>query len=252
MKVRTTQELLDWQPPEVMEIISQGVLHPGSRAVVFGRWGSWKSMLTMHLGFCLSRAQPWVGFDTTRSPTMIAQVEIPEAKMRERVQKYLASEHPGAAWPEGLWFLSEPFLRLDRESIFKEFQGQLEHYQPRVLILDPFYRLYSGDINDNHQITRLLDKLDKIALESGMALILVGHTKKLQMLEAGQHRDWGQELIGGSYIMDWVDTAIAVEPDHDKDTDLRLHFVKVRHAAEDIGVLKVRVNRHTLKFGRLD
>src|SRR5205085_780506 len=79
------------------------------------------------------------------------------------------------------------------------------------LILDPFYRLYSGDISDNFQITGLLDRLDDLADKFKVALVMIGHTRKLNQLDPEQTRDWGQELIGGSYIMDCVDTALAVE-----------------------------------------
>jgi RecA-family ATPase len=249
VKVRTTTELIEWQPPPVAEIVSQGLLHPGSRAVLFGRWGSWKSMLSMHMGFCITAGENWLGFDTAPNSVMIAQVEIPEAMMRERVIKY--TNAAGIMDRRPIWWLSEPFLRLDREAIFKEFTAEVILRKPAVLILDPFYRLYTGDINDNFQITKLLDKLDRLVLEMGTAIVMIGHTKKLQPLEPGVHRDWGQELIGGSYIMDWVDTGIAVEPDHERDTDVRLHFVKVRHATQEIRSIKVRVNRNTLHAARL-
>lgn len=250
MKYETVSELLAWQPPQIPPIIGSGLLYPGSRAIVFGKWGTYKSMLAMHLGFCLTSGMPWLGFDTQKCSAMMVQVEITKVRFRERVEKYTRATKSGYV-PQELYFVTEHYLRLDKEHSMRELRLMLTVLKPKVLILDPFYRMFSGDISDNFQVQNALDKIDEITLgDKDLAVVLVGHTRKLDNdPEKIAYRDWGQELIGGSYIMNWCDTAIAVE--QTGEIDLNLHFVKARHSADNLPNLPVRFNRETLRFGRI-
>lgn len=204
-------------------------------------------MLSMDLGFRLAHGRPWIGFTTLQCSTLIAQVEIPEYQMRERVKKYVEHD-PDPLMDAQVHFLSHPYLRIDQVSGYGMIQKAITAIQPKVLILDPFYRLFSGDITDNHAVQGALDKMDHLAhLNPEMALILIGHTRKPKDPNLPVV-DWGNELIGGSYIMDWVDTGIALE--RVLDDEILMHFIKVRHSTEELPDIRVNVDRSTLHFKR--
>ena len=247
MKADTVKDLMEWEAPKVQEIIGNNILHPGGRMVMFGRWGTWKSMLAIHLAFCVSRGREWVSFSTSQAPVLMSQVEIPKIMLKRRLEKYTSSM---GRYPENLWFLSEAYLRIDKEYSFKQFETIVAVTRPKLLILDPIYKLFGGDISDNTQVLRMLDKLDRLADRFNLSIMVIGHVRKPNLRDDGSVPDLGHELIGGSYIMDWVDTAVAVE--QVSDVVLNLHFVKVRHAEEDIGIVQVRVSREDLHFTRTD
>lgn len=246
MKSRTVTELLAWQPLAVPEIISDGILQPGGRMVIFGRTGTWKSMLGIHTGFCISAGLPWLGFKTVQSRVLMAQVEIPEVQLRRRVEKYVNSN---GQIPADFHLLSEPFLRLDQSMHTREFEMLLASVKPQVVILDPLYRMTSIDISKNHELEQFMDIIDRLAVKHNLATILISHTIKQQLLDAGQQRDWIQDAVGGSYLVNWADTMIAVEPV--TDTVLDLHFLKVRAAEDEIGIVRAQVDRSTLHFKKV-
>lgn len=243
MKAETVKELLAWQAPKVEQLIGGGMLHPGSRMILFGRWGTYKSMLAQHTAFCLTNGKNWLGHSTTRCTVLYAQVEIPKAMMQERIKKYVENNDVKQG---DLWVLTDQTLRLDRAHSFQTFQLICQVHRPRVVILDPVYRMFSGDITDNFAIQQMLDKLDNLAAACDLSYILIGHTRKPAILQDESTRDWGQELIGGSYIMDWVDTAVAVELL--SDSTIKLHYSKVRHAETMLNPQIVKFDRDSLGF----
>lgn len=248
--IETVAELLAWEPPNIRHIIGDGILLPGCKAILYGRWGSWKSMLAMHTAFCLVQGKPWLGFETRPSSVLVAQVEIPKAMMKKRVEKYVASN--GNITPGNLWLLNEPYLRLDKKAYHDYFRLLLGTIHPQVVILDPIYKLFSGDITDNYQVLMLLDKLDELAEEFNLSYILIGHTRKRQKLMTGQEEDntdIGDELVGASYFQDWCDTSISSRML--TDSQLQLTFTKVRHAEKELAPIKVKVDRNTLHFHRI-
>lgn len=209
--------------------------------IIFGRWQSFKSMLTNHAGYCIAMAQDWLGMPTQKANTLIVQTEVPEVQFQDRWQKYI--QHAGIV-PSNLYMMTEPFIRLDNPKHMTALQQEIVRTQAQVIILDPFYRLFSGNITDNFQIQYLLDKFDELIARYNISLIMVGHTRKTQ--HGITIQDWGQELIGGSYIMDWVDTAISAHvTSHDR---VRISFDKTRHAKTELKPIMVQFNRSTLQF----
>lgn len=249
MKSKTVDELLAWHPPQVTEYIAGGLLQEGGRMVLFGRWQTFKSMLAIHAGFSISTGQPWLGFNTTPTTVLSVNIEIPEPMFRDRIESYVRNT---LLKPSGLSLLTEPFLRLDQPKHMLEFQKEIVRVNPKVIILDPFYRLFSGNITDNFQVQYLLDKFDELIAKWGLSVILIGHTRKPQAgIVVG---DWGQELIGGSYIMNWVDTAISVEPLPVPITSLhdvgriRLRFDKTRHARHTLLPMTLEFDKSNMRF----
>jgi RecA-family ATPase len=242
MKPETTKELLSWTPPKVQEVISSGLLLPGSRMILFGRWGSWKSMLSMHMGFCTALGRPWLGFNTTVSSTLILQVEIPRAQLQKRVAKYVAGNQV-LTLPDNLWFLTEPFIKLDKGIGISKLDAVLSIYRPRVLIIDPIYKVLSSDITRGYDVQSFLDNLDELIAKHSLSIVLVGHTRKPIPTENGS--DLGHELIGSSYFQDWCDTLVNVYAEGDV---LTLTIPKCRHAEEELQPFQVIVDRNNIRF----
>jgi RecA-family ATPase len=207
-------------------------------------------MLAMHTMFCLSTGTPWLGFPTAQSSVLMAQVEIPKTMMKKRIEKYVTSNN--ITVPNNIWMLNEPYLRLDKMHHYEYLRLLIETKKPQVIIIDPIYKVFSGDITDNFQVLSLLDKLDELAAKYNLAYILIGHTRKRRKLLPGQEEDntdLGDELVGASYFQDWCDTSIHTQLL--TDTTIMATFTKVRHAEVELGSIKLRVDRNKLNFTKM-
>ena len=225
MKAESLQDLIAWTPPEQKWIIKH-LLVPKARLIIFGQWGSFKSMLAIHTLFCVGTGRTWITSPTARCTVLLLQAEIPKIMHVERVLKYAKSHN---LYPEGLWFMTEQDIKLDTPQGIAKLDSILTVVKPGLLIIDPIYRFLSGDITSNWQVDKLLSAIDSLANKHNFGTILISHTRKPVQMVDGQANtiNWGHELIGASYFQDWTDSAMAVEPVPMVDT-IRLHFTKHR------------------------
>ena len=240
MQSLSVSDIIAWEPPTIHEIVGCGLLPLNSRAIIFGRWGSFKSMISMDLGFSIASGRDWLGFNTRKSKVLVVQVEISQHNLQKRIAKYVAN-HIGDDI-DNIRFWTAPYLRIDQKLYFDMLAREVNEVKPDVVIYDPVYRLMGGNLSENNAVTALLDRIDAIQNQFGLASILVSHTRKTSK----DFYDLGQELIGGSFFQNWCDTSIGIELVNDSKVTMK--FLKVRNHDETLPDLDVTINRETLKF----
>jgi RecA-family ATPase len=249
MEVESLRQLMDWQPPNVETIISGGLLLPQTRLVIFGQWKSWKSMTALHTSFCLASGAKWFGFDTKESTLLSLQLEIPKAEFRKRVIKY-ASGHN--LYPTNLWFITEHYLKLDRDWGFQALDRAVAMVQPDIVVIDPLYKVLTGHISDPRDMMGLLDNFDRLIAKYNVALIIVTHTRKPGTDEEGHVIDRGaEEMMGSSFLPNWCDTAVGVRRVSEHSDDIEVSFPLTRNSEEELKPMLIHINRNNLKFERI-
>jgi len=242
MKAESLQQLIDWIPPKIPYVI-QDILPIKSRMILYGKWKTWKSMTAMHSGFVITSGLPWFGFNTYHHRVLMFQSEISKELFRKRVVKYA---HGNNCYPKELYFATEPYLKLDHGVGYSEMRATLSIIQPKVLIIDPVYKVMTGNISDSQDVMKLLDNLDIYIKDFDISIILVTHTRKPIVTAAGvEYRD-EEELMGSSYFANWADSIVGLTKTGD--SDFTLTFTSLRHAEQEISPIKVHIDRETLQF----
>lgn len=284
----TTTDLLEWKPPKYTRIISSGVLNTKNRMIIFGDEGSWKSILAMHSGYSIARGSNWLGFRTYPSNVLRLQVELPMYIDRERVDKYCTSSKriylskdgrkevnseeldkldvaaTNFAYPDNYVSRTEQYIHIDEsigwESLLKNIRLMVLTYPqaPLVVILDPLYKMFNRDINEETDVKPLLDKVDLIMeeiKEVGVSFIIVHHTRKSKTDETGAPISLGsQDATGSRAWLRWADTVLRIDPDVTDKTNTRViaTFTKHRNAENILPVIRMRWDRETLHPQILD
>lgn len=239
-KPQSLEEFLAWEPNFPEAYLGHGLLYKGTKAIFYGKYKSLKSMLVQNLGICLTRGEQWLGFRVPENGVSVLylQLEIPHALLRRR---YLRMTHGCGDSRQRYWIWTEHFLKLDSSAGYEELRKQIRDLEPQVLIIDPIYKVISGDIKEQSNIQPLLDNLDRLIEEFGISIILVGHTKKSALGDGKGKEEWGSDdLIGSSIFSAWADSIVKIERG---DGYLRLKFDVIRHAEEDIGNLEVNISK---------
>jgi len=278
----TITDLLEWKPPHYTRIISSGVLNTGNRMIIFGDEGSWKSIMAVHTAHCIARGSSWLGFKTYPSNVLRLQVELPMYIDRERLEKYcLGSQHiylardgktnvtseeldkldakaRAYAYPDNYVSRTEQFLHIDEsigwESLLKNIRLLVSEFPdlPLVIILDPLYKMFNRDINEETDVKPLLDKVDLIMDEIrsvGVSFIIVHHTRKAKSDESGIPIAMGsQDATGSRAWMRWADTVLRIDPDPSDRTLTKVTatFTKHRNAESVLPITSIRWDRDTL------
>ena len=229
----------------MVPILSKGIMYEGTRVFIYGRYKTMKSMLALRFALAVSRGCPWLGFETPvdgRS-VMLLQLEIPEPMLHVRVKKMVSD---GVAQKQPLWIWTEPFLKLDTPTGWARVNRYIQEYHPDVLVLDPVYKLMSGDLTGTSPVQKVVDDVDRlIAGHKGLAVMLVHHTRK----EAPDvNRAWGSsdDMYGNMIFSAWADSLIRLE--RGRFNEIKVEFPVIRHAEEEIEEQLLFFNGKTLDF----
>ena len=243
--VRSVPELIRWQPPHIDYIVDKGLLWPKSRMVIFGLWKSWKSMLAQDLGFSIAEGVPWLGFATLPRKVLNLQLEIPEFLLRERVMQYAAGHQ---SFPQGLHYWTQHYLKLDRDYGIHFLEDVLSREHPDVLIIDPIYKVITGNISDSYDVSKFLDNVDLLMEKWNLAVVLVHHERKPQMDSEGkQLPSHAADMMGSSYLLNWLDTGVMLERiGGPNSSSISVTFDPLRHAREELPTLSVTFDRQSL------
>ena len=97
--------------------------------------------------------------------------------------------------------ITAPSLRLDSREDQQRLRETLDHFRPKLLLLDPFIRLHRVDENVSSEVAPILGYLRSLQRHFRLAVTLVHHARK-----AAQHLRAGQALRGSSELHAWGDS----------------------------------------------
>ena len=200
-------------------------------------------MLGLRLALAISRGESWIGIDTVGVPTdvLYVQVEISEPMLHVRLKKMT-----GGTGNSKFHVVTEAFLKLDKGNHIVELREIIGRDKPRVIFIDPFYKVLSGDVSQQPDVTKLLDNIDVLIAEMGCSVILLAHTRK------GRYEDKRQgdsdDLLGSVVLDAWPDAIIKVERDNETSNHLKVLFEVLRHAPDDVNPVELTFHRATLDF----
>jgi RecA-family ATPase len=111
-----------------------------------------------------------------------------------------------------------------------------------LVVIDPIYKIVSGDLLSANHIQKLTDWLDILMETHGVSIVLVHHSRK------GSGEDtWGSDnMLGSSIFNNWADSIIEIQ--RQQFAEVLVKFENIRHAKTDIGGKYYTVDLSNLSF----
>jgi len=254
VKVHGFREFRDWKPVYPPCIIGKGVLYKQGKAMLYGRYKSFKSLLAMYLLTAASDGVPWLGYETPSEGVsgLYVQAEMPHSLLHKTFFKMWSGWTKGAngAEPLVLPTLATDFqLRLDMPSGLETLDKLIGERKPGLVILDSVYKMMAGDMRDSDAVRHFLNNMDRLIDKHGFALLLMAHSRKSAMEE----NEWGSDdLLGSVFFSAWADSVIKVTRQVTREgkptLDLTVDFSVVRYAEELLGEEEVALDEKSLQF----
>lgn len=163
--------------PEVPPELMKGLLHQSSKMVLGGGSKSFKTWSLLDLALSVAAGQPWWGFDTTASPVLYINLELPDWSFAKRISD-IKTARPELALGGGLdiWNLRGKAVSFDqmRPEITRRITGKYG-----LIVIDPIYKVY-GDRDENSagDMGSLLNEIERLAVETGAAVVFGAHFSK--------------------------------------------------------------------------
>ena len=169
---------IEKDPPQPPEELITGILRRGHKMLISGSSKAGKSFLLMELCIALAEGKPWLGFPCKKSRVLYVNLEIDPASCYQRFLKiYDALKLPKKHSKDiAIWNLRGNAVPLDKlvPKLIRRVRDQ--HFD--AIIIDPIYKVITGDENNASEMAAFCNQFDKICAETGCATIYCHHHSK--------------------------------------------------------------------------
>lgn len=185
----------------------------GSESVGFvgGKPKVWKTWLVLEMAIAVATGKPCLGIYAVPSPgkVLLFLAEDEGSQVRARLQALCHAR--GVVLNDlDVHFITASRLELNRQNDFERLESVIKSLQPKLLVLDPFVRVFSGDEDDSGHVSRVLGRLRQLQREHRVAVGVVHHFKK------GKNESGGDALRGSSDMFAWADSALFLRRQADR------------------------------------
>lgn len=189
-----------------------------SHGIVAGEPKSFKSTLVLDLALSVASGKPFLGMFPVKEkgPVLFIQNENADWIMRDRMEKIIAHKKLGGSveqvnerelvvtFPQNLplFFVNQQGFVLSDPIHQKVLEKALQELKPILVILDPLYLMFDGDINSAKDLNPVLNWLLELKNKYNTGILLVHHWNKGGMSSRG-----GQRMLGSTTLHGWVESA---------------------------------------------
>jgi hypothetical protein len=203
-------------------------LSAGSKNILAGWQGSYKSTLMLNLAVCIRNGLPLFGrFDCTQSRVLYIDRENNPELTNLRVEKIARGIH-GAHGGITFHFPKEKPDLADKR-VREAYIRTIEKEKIDLAIFDSFLCFFNlRNENDNTEVRGVLEQVSEIPARTGAAILFIDHAGKASPEKAKA----GIRVTprGASAKGDWADTVMTIEEREDEARKLRLlRFSKTRY-----------------------
>ena len=122
----------------------------------------------------VSQGKPWIGFDTTKTRTLIVDKELHATEIEHRMRQVFATV------PENVDYMCLRGNPVDIHGLAHQLPDIISGNGYGLIVLDALYRFLPAGIseNDNAQMMGVYNALDALAMRTDCAVVVVHHTSK--------------------------------------------------------------------------
>src|SRR5699024_6123990 len=164
--------------PELAPPLIEGVLRQGHKMLMAGPSKAGKSFALIGLSIAIAEGLKWMGWQCTQGKVLYVNLELDRASALHRfkdVYKALGNE-PSNVDNIDIWNLRGKTVPMDKLAPKLIRRAQKNNYI--AVIIDPIYKVLTGDENSADQMAHFTNQFDKVCTELGSSVIYCHHHSK--------------------------------------------------------------------------
>ena len=165
-------------PPELPDELISGILRRGHKMLISGSSKAGKSFLLMELCISIAEGKKWLGFDCKKGRVLYVNLEIDPASAINRFLKIYEALGWKMTHAENIiiWNLRGHAVPLDK--LVPKLVRRVRDQQLDAIIIDPIYKVITGDENNASDMGAFCNQFDKICTDTGCSVIYCHHHSK--------------------------------------------------------------------------
>lgn len=166
------------EPLEPPAELIKGILRVGHKMLISGSSKAGKSFLLMELCIAIAEGIQWLGFQCRQGRVLYINLEIDPISCVNRFRKiYEALElQPKNRKDVIIWNLRGHAVPLDQ--LVPKLVRRVRDMNLSAIIIDPLYKVETGDENSAADMAKFCNEFDKICNETGCSVIYAHHHSK--------------------------------------------------------------------------
>ena len=174
------EELItEWNDlPELAPELIEGVLREGHKMLIAGPSKAGKSFDLIELAIAIAEGGCWHGFKCRQGRVLYVNLELDRASCLHRFRDVYDAlgARPNGIGNVDIWNLRGRSLPMDKLAPKLIRRAKDRHY--KAVIVDPIYKVITGDENSADQMAKFCNQFDKVCTELGAATIYCHHHSK--------------------------------------------------------------------------
>lgn len=162
-------------PPLAPPLI-EGVLRQGHKMLLAGPSKAGKSFALIELSICIAEGLPWLGFQCAQGRVMYVNLELDRASCLHRFRDVRQAMGAPSRHSVDIWNLRGRSIPMDKLAPKLIRRAMKKNYI--AIVIDPIYKVITGDENSADQMARFCNQFDKVCTELGCAVIYCHHHSK--------------------------------------------------------------------------
>lgn len=165
-------------PPKLPEELIKGILRRGHKMIISGSSKAGKSFLLMELCVAMAEGTEWLGFPCKQGKVLYVNLEIDPASCINRFIKIYEALGISMKHTENIviWNLRGHAVPLDQ--LVPKLIRRVRDLQLSAIVIDPIYKVITGDENNASDMGRFCNQFDKICTETKCSTIYCHHHSK--------------------------------------------------------------------------
>lgn len=166
------------QKIELAPELIKGMLRQGHKMLIAGPSKAGKSFSLIQLAIAIAEGREWFGFPCAQGKVLYVNLELDEKSAKMRfidIYKKLNHGHKNVSNID-IWNLRGKTSPMDKLAPKLIRRAQKQGYI--AVIIDPIYKVLTGDENSAHEMANFTNQFDKIATELNCAVIYCHHHSK--------------------------------------------------------------------------
>lgn len=165
-------------PPPLAPPLIDGVLRQGHKMLIAGPPKAGKSFALIELAIAIAEGVPWFGFNCAQGKVMYVNLELDKASCYHRfIDVYKAmGVSPENVRSIDIWNLRGLSVPMDKLAPMLIRRASKKGFI--AVIIDPIYKVLTGDENSAEQMARFCNQFDKVCTELGCSVIYCHHHSK--------------------------------------------------------------------------
>lgn len=174
---------IDAEAPELAPELIEGILRQGHKLIITSASKAGKTWLVLDLAIAITRGDKWLGHQCRKGNVLYVNLEIDRASLYHRLLAIYEARHYPPHQMDGLavWNLRGRARTLDQlvEPLVQQLNGMLQAGKRfAAIIIDPIYKVESGDENSASDMAKFFNQFDRIADKTGCSVISIHHHSK--------------------------------------------------------------------------